>query len=369
MDELIMGHDSTILAEETGRILSRLHWQAWRTDAPTLDLEPSELVAALPHVIRLASVGLVWPRLQGQLDRFGAIAMALENAYQAQLSHNMACQREIAQAVTRLREEGIEPVLVKGLAISRMYPPPLVRPAGDIDLVVRYEAFARSAQLLAGLNNNSFTAGFDLKHPANWDECPNDDFWNRTLQIEVDGVLVTTLGAEDQLKMMCIHFLKHEGMRPIWLTDIALAVESRPPEFDWSLLLESGDVERTWIAATIALAHQLVGLRVNDLPVMVRAKSQPSWLVRLVFRRWHDPKVSSSGATVRLMQNPLSVWSILADHWPGPLVATVFCRAAINSVPRLPWQVLLSGRRLFNHVLHEMPRQLRAGLRARRMAR
>lgn len=167
--------ESTRSAEELGQILSRLHWQCWREDAPLLGVGPSELVAVLPILIRSGSVGLVWPRLRGQLDRYGAIALALEDAYQAQVAHNARVERDIARVVTRLQDHGIDPILVKGWSVARQYPEGLVRPAGDIDLVVREEEFERATVLISELDREAATIGVDLKHPGIWKERPADD--------------------------------------------------------------------------------------------------------------------------------------------------------------------------------------------------
>ena len=117
-------------AEETGAILARLHWQCWREDPPPVEVTDAEFIRVMPQVIRSGSVGLVWPRLRERFDPAGAVALAMEAAFQAQVAHNARVEREIAQVVTRLREHGIEPVLIKGLAVARLYPPGLVRPSG-----------------------------------------------------------------------------------------------------------------------------------------------------------------------------------------------------------------------------------------------
>ncbi len=353
-------------AEELGQILSRLHWQCWRANPPSVEIAPAELMAVLPILIRSGSVGLVWPRLR-ELDPAGAIALALEDAYRAQVAHNETCQREIARSVTRLREAGIEPLLVKGWSVSRMYPAPLVRPAGDIDLVVRPEDFTRAKELLTGPDAPPITVGLDLKHPAVWEEKPNDDFWDRLCETDVNGVLVRVLGTEDQLRMMCFHLLKHEGMRPLWLTDIALAIESRPREFNWNIVLGQGKVERNWVAVAIGLTRQLVGTSVCDTPVFQQSSSLPGWLVPLVYRRWREPRVRSRGATLRFIENPSSLPRILADHWPGPIVSSMFCHATINAVPRLPWQLLLFGKRLSTHLVHGMHGQISAAMQSKRL--
>ena len=52
--------------------------------------------------------------------------------------------------VGHLQAHGIDPVLIKGWAVNRLYPEGIVRPAGDIDLVVPDGEYARAKTLLAG---------------------------------------------------------------------------------------------------------------------------------------------------------------------------------------------------------------------------
>ncbi len=99
-------------------------------------------------LIESGSVGLVWPRLWHRAEELGAVGAALAAAYDAQVAHNARVERDIARVVTRLREHGVEPVLIKGLAVARLYPAPLIRTAGDIDLVVRDEDYNLAERLI-----------------------------------------------------------------------------------------------------------------------------------------------------------------------------------------------------------------------------
>jgi len=147
----------------------------------------------MPIVIRSGSVGIVWPRLRDRYDPGSAIAQAMETAFQAQVQHNARVERDIARVVTRLRDHGVDPILVKGWAVARQYPPGLVRPAGDIDLVVREDAYERATALISELDREAATVGVDLKHPSIWEERPSDDPWHETHEVTADGVPVREL--------------------------------------------------------------------------------------------------------------------------------------------------------------------------------
>lgn len=54
----------------------------------------------------------------------------------------------LIMVVTRLREHGIEPVLLKGQGIAQYYPVPQLRQCGDIDLYVGEENYAKAYDVL-----------------------------------------------------------------------------------------------------------------------------------------------------------------------------------------------------------------------------
>ena len=57
----------------------------------------------------------------------------------------------LIMVVTRLREHGIEPVLLKGQGLASYYPVPQLRQCGDIDLYVGTEDYERTYDVLAPL--------------------------------------------------------------------------------------------------------------------------------------------------------------------------------------------------------------------------
>ncbi|HKP71092.1 MAG TPA: nucleotidyltransferase family protein, partial [Pyrinomonadaceae bacterium] len=54
----------------------------------------------------------------------------------------------IASAFRKLRQEGIEPILIKGWAAARNYPDGQTRFLGDIDLAVRADVYDKSVRLV-----------------------------------------------------------------------------------------------------------------------------------------------------------------------------------------------------------------------------
>lgn len=353
-----MVKESTRSAEELGRILLKLHWQCWRADPPPLDVELSELVAVLPILIRSGSVGLVWPRLKGQLGREGAIALALEHAYQAQIAHNEVCQREIAESVTRLRAAGIEPVLVKGWAVSRLYPAPLVRPAGDIDLVVRHEEFARAKAILTCPETPTISVGLDLQDESTWNDWPGDGFRERSELIDVDGVLVQVPCTEDHLRLLCFHFLRHGAVRPSRLSDIALSLETRDERFDWDRCLGQNAVQANWVRTTLGLAHVYQGAEIGSTPVADVVDALPAWLMAAAGDRLRRDQDDPSDAFGQLAMHPGQLAVILRRRWPDPVSATLRYPGTFSASPRLPLQWIVYARQIAGYLRFRLAPQI-----------
>jgi hypothetical protein len=90
--------------------------------------------------------------------------------------------------------------------MSRHYPPPLLRPAGDIDLVVRKHEYAFARAIIDDSTNSRIGIDVDPKYPEIWKERPSEDFWLRTRQADFARASVAILGPEDTLRMQCFHY-------------------------------------------------------------------------------------------------------------------------------------------------------------------
>jgi hypothetical protein len=135
--------------------------------------------------------------------------------------------------------------------------------------------------------------------------------------------------------------LRHGILRPLWLCDVALAVESRPADFDWTWF-EAGRRRRTEsVQAAVALAHRLLGARLDDVPAAVRERELPHWFEPAVLRQWSTfvPPHGSRAPIAITRQRPSVLLQSLLLRWPNPVEATVAVGAPFNWMPRLPFQV------------------------------
>ena len=134
--------------------------------------------------------------------------------------------------------------------------------------------------------------------------------------------------------------LRHGVSRPLWLCDVALAVEMRPPDFDWARCLGPSRRVAHWVICAIGLANRLLGARVNDTPFSARAGHLPRWLAPAVLRQWGKEHRALAPLASHL-RHPGRLLAEMPAHWPNGIQATVALRRSFNAWPRLPYRLLL----------------------------
>jgi hypothetical protein len=269
-----------------------------------------------------------------------ATASHLKQAYRHHALRAAIHEREIKQVVTILRSSGLEPLLGKGWAIARLYPKHGLRPYGDIDLYVPPEQWTAANDVLRSPDAPACPVDLHLGS-AELDDRTFSDLHRHSQLIDLGGAAVRLLGPEDNLRLLCLHMLRHGAWRPLWLCDIGVALESRSGNFDWDYFL-SGDRRRSdWVACAAGLAHQLLGVRVDDTPLESRAKHIPHWLVPTVLRQWGVLRTPHGCRTqmATYLRHPAGLVDALRLRWPNPIEATVGVRGSFNEFPRLPFQI------------------------------
>jgi hypothetical protein len=189
--------------------------------------------------------------------------------------------------VPLLRVAGVEPILIKGWSAARLYPDTALRPYCDLDLCVRPDLVLRAkAALIAGdvrSRGVELHQGIPDLKGRRWDEV-----FARTRLAPLGKVEVRVLCPEDELRLLCLHQMRHGACSPLWLCDIAAALESRTSAFDWALCLHGSRPLADWIVAFARLAGHLLGARL-DGPAAVPPAELPVWLAPTVLARWARP--------------------------------------------------------------------------------
>ncbi|HUK90529.1 MAG TPA: nucleotidyltransferase family protein, partial [Blastocatellia bacterium] len=297
-----------------------------------------------PMLVQSGAAGLVWWRAQLSDLRDSKPAQFLRRAFRSQVLQAVLREQELAHLFASLRCAGVEPILVKGWAIARLYPEKGLRPQGDIDLIVGPHQLSDAYAVLRTPDCEGYQVDLDHREFHRLDARALDGLYARSRLIDDGNVPVRILGAEDHLSFLCRHSLRHSACRPLWLCDIAAELEARPPDFDWDLILRNRQ-QRDYVETAVSLAHSLIGARLDDTPFASKSGKLPRWLIPAVLRQWEnsDPMAHAPFNHLKPMgsyvRNPSGFLKGLIARWPDPIQATVTIGAPFNQVPRLPFQV------------------------------
>jgi Uncharacterised nucleotidyltransferase len=325
---------------DRGRRLADALAGAWRETPAPWSPSSIDMSAVVPLLLAGGCGALGWRRLRGPSGT-GRVADGasepLQHAYRLHALESAVREQQIRQALSLLRGAGIEPLLAKGWAAARLYPEPGLRPYGDIDLYVRPEQHGAAQGALRGEKGPPLPV--DLHRGfADLDEGELDGVFERSRLAPLADVAVRVPSAEDHLRLLCLHALRHGVARAIWLCDIATALEARPRELDWEVLL--GGEKRTGeaIGAAVGLARTVLGADFPTSRAAELAIRGPSWLVPAVLRQW------GSGSGWRepmgsFLHRPRGAFAELLRHWPNPIEGTMGVRGPWNAWPRLPFQL------------------------------
>ena len=324
-----------------GVLVARLLAGSWRREPPPPDISEAEL-GSIAHLLhRSGASSLAWHKIRHTPLRASPEAVELQQAYRLHSLHAALHERSLKQVIPLLRGHGVEPVLVKGWAIARRYPEPWLRPYTDIDLCLMPDQYATAKDVLNCPENQ----GYDVDlHPGfgKFYERQAEEIFSRTQLVRLGDVEVRVLSAEDDLRFLCMHMLRHGANRPSWLVDIAALLEARGEAFDWDLCLTGSRRQADWVACAIGLAQQLLGADVEGTPVAGRANNLPRWLTPAVVEEWSKPYHMPAQLAVYLRHPVRQVRKLLAElrqHWPNPIEATMTLEGPFNKMPRLPFQV------------------------------
>jgi len=296
--------------------------------------------------MRSGTAGLVWWRIRPDPTLSDSpVGRRFFEAFKLNTVHARVHEDQISRVLQVLREGGLEPVLFKGWDCARTYPHAGVRPYGDIDLCLPPRDAEKARVILAGTPDESVV---DVKHDeieAAW--IPG--IVERSESVPLGDIAVRVMGSEDRLRTLALHALKGDVWSPRSLCDVALAVESRPNDFDWDICLTEDFVLRDWVLTGIALAGKLLGADLAGVPV----KTSPRWIVRRTLDMWSAPWPAKHGVELGPLpgaRQPLALLRALGERWPGPVQATISGRALFGVAPRLPLQLADVLRRTVEYV-------------------
>jgi hypothetical protein len=337
---------------DLGLAVSRSLSGAWRESPQPANLLENELAAIVPLLCQSGAGALGWWRIRTSALAHSSAGDQLRQVYRKFRLSALIHEREIKQVLSLLSDAGIEPVLVKGWVMARLYPDRALRPYGDIDLCVPECQFAQVRRTLKRVETIAgpfvdLHAGFANIGGAAHPRARTDESWHELLErshlVLLDDQPVRVLSPEDHLRILCLHLLRSGAWRPPWLCDVALAVESRSRNFDWNLCLGRDSLHADWVACTIGLAHHLLGARVDDTPVAERARRLPRWLVPALLRQWGRYRSQRATQSARPARPGLKKTALaLGDLYrrgDNPVRSTARLRGQFDHWPRFPYQL------------------------------
>jgi hypothetical protein len=203
-------------------------------------------------------------------DAFSTAGVVLEAPFQHQLTHrarqhvaaaakNRRLQRSVLDVLAR---ERVVPIALKGYGLAlRLYPQPLVRPATDVDVLVRPSELPQATRALGRLGltaladaglENVFTehhhvafggqAGLVEVHFRLFTSFGGGAFDDAALRERatlgaIDGRPVRFLAPEDEFVYLAAHAANHAFLRASWLVDLERFLATQRP-LDWTLVAD-----------------------------------------------------------------------------------------------------------------------------------
>ncbi|HZQ08958.1 MAG TPA: nucleotidyltransferase family protein [Anaerolineae bacterium] len=336
-----------------GQRIARALRGSWRVAPPSPNLTEQDLIRILPRVKESGAASLVWWSIRRTPLAKTPTGAVLRQLYMEQSVYAARSQIHVYRYVSALHTEQIEPIVFKGWALLPYYAEAGLRPVGDVDLAVAPEVAERARNTLERFNLRDWEvdvhAGLeDPVHSAYIPFLTWDDVFAHTRRVPIGDRQVRCLAPEDELQLLCIHFMRHRGFRPVWLCDIAAALEARPANFDWARAL-SKPPYTSWITYTLRLAEQLFDVNLGDTPLSANKFTLPEWLVRGVLERWGEPTKPQNviyDSVFQLWRNP-SRW---AEAWRvrvhDRFSAAIECCGSLDEPFLMRYQLFLMARTL-----------------------
>lgn len=220
---------------------------------------------------------------------------------QASMRNNLLSQMRLKQilvsAVLLLREHDIEPVLLKGFGLAMLYPNPILRQFGDLDLYVGLDDFHEACRLLRTLpggynwgeevdSGHHYNIEFgqypmeihrvsadvsDAKTAEVYAAIERDGLRGDIQRVELDGLDVTIPSKEFMVFYTFYHAWHHfltSGVGWRQISDVAMALHAYHSQLDLEKLrrwLSDMHLVKPWQTFGYLMVHQL-GLPEAELP-------------------------------------------------------------------------------------------------------
>jgi hypothetical protein len=117
-------------------IAQTLRW-SWRDRVYGQGISKQELSFVLRPLLGSGGGALGWCKIRHSEAESWPTAFQFQQAYRLHTLEAARHERDIDNILRLLRSDGVEPVLIKGWSVARLYPEKGMRPYCDVDLVIR----------------------------------------------------------------------------------------------------------------------------------------------------------------------------------------------------------------------------------------
>lgn len=254
------------------------------------------------------------------------------------LIQRKAQEWKLVRAFTRFREQGVEPILIKGWAAGIHYPPSHPRVSIDMDLAVSAADFEKAERIAGEAAGEGLAIDLhrELRH---LDTVEWVDLFSNSITIDIDGYPIRVLRPEDHLRVLCVHWLTDGGLNRERLWDIYYLVDDRKGEFDWHRFLAPvNDARKRWLTCTLGIAKKYLDLDLGGTPIEQESKDLPGWLTKCIEKNWRSgfKHVPLEVAIFR----PKELFTQLGDRlFPNPISSTIEMEGSFDARTRIHYRV------------------------------
>jgi Uncharacterised nucleotidyltransferase len=247
-------------------------------------------------------------------------------------------EEKIKAAFRYFRENGVEPILIKGWAAAIEYPQKYERFFGDIDLCVAPVDFERSYSLVEAEEGRKLNIDLHcgLRH---LDTLVWKDLFENSILIKLDGEEIRVLRPEDHLRVLCVHWLTDGGGEKEKLLDILHILNNHRKDFDWERCFgKISGTRRDWIIKTIGAIKKYYDFDDSDLPFELAVDRLPGWFTKALEDEWVS---ETKSVPVHLtLRNFAEFRKQLKKRFPpNPIQATVDMEGKFDDTPRFYYQI------------------------------
>jgi hypothetical protein len=180
-----------------------------------------------------------------------------------------------------------------------------------------------------------------------------------SVNLQIDDSHVRVLRPEDDLRVLCVHWLTDGGVYKDRLWDIYYAVERRSADFDWQRFLDAaGPRRRRWFECMLGIAAKYLGLNLDGTPVEGADDRVPDWMIQTIEEEW-AAEIKPVPLEASLFDRSMLMAQVKRRMRPNPIFATIDCEGSIDARTRLIYQVRNWFRRIPSSI-HRISRTLKA---------